>query len=240
LHRAIFRDGHTLEATTLLSWLKGTKVPPSVANLEILNRIERRYRLPLGYFKEKLPYQSRARIGYDIGDDVSPAERRRLAWHLPDDFNLLPEEKRAEILEWVRRVILTGATEYRRYQALATKQRYAIRFPGVTYGGSHRPMTSPRNVVDKSNDELEDSDMLSGVIDAPARLALEMANLMSFKNATLTAVGFKRNGVWGEETASQKLEHLGLMFGALAAERGCQSKPHCASPSAYGNPRKKD
>lgn len=217
LHRAIFRDGDALEATTLLSWLKGTKAPRSVANLEILNRIERRYRLPFGYFKEKLPHQSRAGVGYDVGDDVSPAERRRLAWHLPDDFNSLPEEKRAEILEWVRRVILTGATDYRRYQALATKQRYAIRFPGVTYGGSHRPMTSPHKIVDDCKDELEDPDMVSGVIDAPAQLALEMATLMSFKTATLTAVGFKRNGVWGEETASQKLEHLGLMFGALAA-----------------------
>ena len=191
LHRAIIREGDILEATTLLSWLKGTKVPRSVANLDILNRIERRYRLPLGYFKEKLPHQSRAGVGYDVGDDVSPAERRRLAWHLPDDFNLLPEEKRAEILEWVRRVILTGATDYRRYQALATKQRYAIRFPGVTYGGSHRPMTSPRRVVEECKDELEDPDMLSGVIDAPARLALEMANLMSFKTATLTAVGLQ-------------------------------------------------
>ncbi len=217
LHRTIFRDGDALEATTLLSWLKGTKAPRSVANLEILNRIERRYRLPFGYFKEKLPHQSRAGVGYDVGDDVSPAERRRLAWHLPDDFNSLPEEKRAEILEWVRRVILTGATDYRRYQALATKQRYAIRFPGVTYGGSHRPMTSPHKIVDDCKDELEDPDMVSGVIDAPAQLALEMATLMSFKTATLTAVGFKRNGVWGEETASQKLEHLGLMFGALAA-----------------------
>ncbi len=217
LHRAIFRDGDALEATTLLSWLKGTKAPRSVANLEILNRIERRYRLPFGYFKEKLPHQSRAGVGYDVGDDVSPAERRRLAWHLPDDFNSLPEEKRAEILEWVRRVIPTGATDYRRYQALATKQRYAIRFPGVTYGGSHRPMTSPHKIVDDCKDELEDPDMVSGVIDAPAQLALEMAALMSFKTATLTAVGFKRNGVWGEETASQKLEHLGLMFGALAA-----------------------
>lgn len=56
LHRAIFRDGDALEAMTLLSWLKGTKVPRSVANLEILNRVERRYRLPLGYFKETLPH----------------------------------------------------------------------------------------------------------------------------------------------------------------------------------------
>ncbi|NTC82089.1 hypothetical protein [Agrobacterium tumefaciens] len=217
LHRAIFREGDALEAGTLLSWLKGMKVPRSVSSLEILNRIERRYRLPQNYFKEKLPHQSRAGVGHDVGDDISPAERRRLAWHLPDDFNSLPEEKRAEILEWVRRVILTGATDYRRYQALATRQRYAIRFPGVTYGGSHKPMTSARKVVKESKDELEDPDMLSGVIDAPTHLAHEMANLMSFKTATLTAVGFKRNGVWGEETASQKLEHLGLMFGALAA-----------------------
>lgn len=217
LHRAIFREGDALEAGTLLSWLKGTKVPRSVSSLEILNRIERRYRLPQNYFKEKLPHQSRAGVGYDVGNDISPAERRRLAWHLPDDFNSLPEEKRAEILEWVRRVILTGATDYRRYQALATRQRYAIRFPGVTYGGSHKPMTSAGKVVKESKDELEDPDMLSGVIDAPTHLAYEMANLMSFKTATLTAVGFKRNGVWGEETASQKLEHLGLMFGALAA-----------------------
>lgn len=78
-------------------------------------------------------------------------------------------------------------------------------------------MTSPRKVVEECKDEIEDPDMLSGVIDAPAQLALEMANLMSFKTATLTAVGFKRNGVWGEETASQKLEHLGLIFGALTA-----------------------
>lgn len=35
------------------------------------------------------------------------------------------------------------------------------------------------------------------------------------KTATLT--GLQRNGVWGEETASQKVEHLGLMLGALAA-----------------------
>ena len=44
-----------------------------------------------------------------------------------------------------------------------------------------------------------------------------MADLVRFKTATLTAFGYQRSGVWGEETASQKVEHLGLMFGALAA-----------------------
>ncbi len=109
LHRAVFREGDAIEAATLASWLKGTKVPRSVGNLEILGRIERRYRLPLGYSKEKLPHQARAGAGFDVGDEISPAERRRLAWHLPDDFNSLPKEKQAEILEWVRRVIITGA-----------------------------------------------------------------------------------------------------------------------------------
>ncbi len=46
---------------------------------------------------------------------------------------------------------------------------------------------------------------------------MEMVNLVRFKTATLTTLGFQRNGVWGEETAAQKIEHLGLMFGALAA-----------------------
>ncbi|MGL4094431.1 hypothetical protein [Agrobacterium cavarae] len=218
LHRAIFREGDAIEAATLASWLKGTKVPRSVGNLEILGRIERRYRLPQGYFKEKLPHQARAGVGFDVGDEISPAERRRLAWHLPDDFNSLPREKRAEILEWVRRVIITGATDYRRFQSQATKQRYAIRFPGVTYGGVTNQVGSNRKAkFEEQSGEIEDPDILSGVIDAPPQLSSEMANLMAFKTATLTAVGFKRNGVWGEETASQKLEHLGLMFGALAA-----------------------
>lgn len=193
-------------------------MPRSVANLEILGRIERRYRLPLGYFKKKLPHQARAGVGFDVGDEISPAERRRLAWHLPDNFNSLPKDKQAEILEWVRRVIITGATGYRRFQSQATKQRYAIRFPSVTYGGSSNPAGSNRKAkFEEQNGDIEDPDILSGVIDAAPQLSSEMANLMAFKTATLTAVGFKRNGVWGEETASQKLKHLGLMFGALAA-----------------------
>lgn len=44
-----------------------------------------------------------------------------------------------------------------------------------------------------------------------------MKRLVSFKTSTLTEIGYQRNGVWGEETSSQKIEHLGLMFGALAA-----------------------
>lgn len=218
LYRAIVRLGETFDDKTLLSWVQGERVPRSLTSFEILSRIERRYQLAQGYFKAKLPHQSRSLYGHDMGD-ISAAERRRLAWHLPDNFSSLPFSKREEIIEWVRRVIISGSTDYRRYQAAATKQRYAIRFPGITYGGgtlSPRPQMNPDS-ASHNPEAFEDPDLLSGVVDAPPQLAVEMADLIRFKTSTLTAIGFQRNGVWGEETASQKVEHLGLMFGALAA-----------------------
>ncbi|MBB4091531.1 hypothetical protein GGQ79_000004 [Ochrobactrum pecoris] len=195
-------------------------MPRSVESFEILSRIERRYRLRDGYFKAKLPHQARSAYGLNVGENIGAAERRRLAWHLPDDFNKLPFSKRQEILDWVRRVIISGSTDYRRFQASATRQRYAIRFPAISYGNAlsaHRGAESLNWDDEIDQVEIEDPDLLAGVVDAPPRLSMEMANLVRFKTATLTTMGFQRNGVWGEETASQKIEHLGLMFGALAA-----------------------
>ncbi|MEN2990985.1 hypothetical protein WG926_21925 [Tistrella sp. BH-R2-4] len=219
LHRAVVRDDEKLDHSTIRHWLQGSKAPRSVASMEVLSRIERRYRLPAGYFKAKLPHQTRSASGH-ILDDIDPAERRRLAWHLPDDFNTRPRQEQEEILEWVRRVIIRGSTDYRRFQAAAMKQRYAIRFPGITYGQSDAADDHHRNKYEEQDEDrtsFTDPDLRSGVIDAPPVLAMEMAELIRFKTATLTAFGLQRNGVWGEETASQKVEHLGLMFGALAA-----------------------
>ncbi len=219
LYRAVIRLDETFDHKTLLSWVEGERVPRSVSSFDILARIERRYQLPQGYFKAKLPHQARSLLGHDLGD-ITPAESRRIAWHLPDDFGSLPLSKREEIIDWVRKVIISGSTDYRRYQAAASKQRYAIRFPGITYGGgalSPRGNLHKNSVHSEATESFEDPDLLSGVVDAPPRLAMEMSDLIRFKTSTLTAIGFQRNGVWGEETASQKIEHLGLMFGALAA-----------------------
>ena len=79
--------------------------------------------------------------------------------HLPDDFSSLPFTKREDILDWARRVIISGSTEYRRYQAAASKQRYAIRFPGVTYGGgslSPRTLASAADANQHMAEKLED------------------------------------------------------------------------------------
>lgn len=198
LYRAVVHLNETFDNKTLLSWIQGERVPRFVASFDILRRIERRYRLQEGYFKEKLPHQVRSLYGHDLGD-VSPAERRRISLHLPDDFSSLPFTKREEILGWVRRVIVSGSTEYRRYQAAASKQRCAIRFPGVTYGGSSLSRRSLASAVGANQNveaEFDDPDLLSGVVDAPPRLAMEMADLIRFKTSTMTAIGFQRNGGW--------------------------------------------
>ncbi|ENN89812.1 hypothetical protein RHSP_08544 [Rhizobium freirei PRF 81] len=184
----------------------------------MLGRIERRYRLPEGYFKAKLPHPSRSASGFNLSG-IDPAERRRMAWHLPEDFNSLSFQKREEIVEWVRRVVISGSTDYRQFQAAAVRQRYAIRFPGVSYGGQAPQNGKIAVPVDDEQGWIEDPDLLSGVIDAPPALAMEMADLVRFKTSALTSIGFQRNGIWAEDTASQKIEHLGLMFGALAASK---------------------
>ncbi|ATI80636.1 hypothetical protein A6768_11960 [Sphingobium yanoikuyae] len=205
LHRSIIQPGDRMDRATLQSWLEGRRTPRSAASFAM-----RRYALPAGYFKAKLPNPSRAASGLDV-DGVSRAEQRRLAWHLPDDFNSRSLKERKEILEWVRTRIISGATEYRRFQAQAMKLRYAIRFPTLM-GRKAQP-----SLPTSEDHDFDDQGDLFGVTDAPARLAAEMAELIRFKTATLTDIGFQRIGVWNEETTFQKIEHFGLMFGALAA-----------------------
>lgn len=210
LHRAIIKVGEKLDRSTLQSWIEGRRAPRNAASLEILARIEHRYGLPVGYFKSKLPNPARAPSGFLI-KGMSPAEQRRFAWHLPDDFNSRSLKEQAEILDWVQNVVISGATEYRRFQAQAMKLRYAVRFPTLT-GKRRNPQAAPVETLDA-----DDQADLIGAVDAPPLLVSELTELIRFKTSTLTDIGFQRIGVWNEETTAQKVEHFGLMFGALAA-----------------------
>jgi len=215
LRRAIVKPDENFDHKTFVSWLNGTRAPRSVTSFEVLGRIEKRYRLPQGYFKAKLAHPSRAATGHRP-TDITPSQRRRLAWHLPDNFDRRSPKEREEILEWVQRVIISGGTDYRRFQALALRNRYAVRFPGILEGPIFRGAAS---LSDETVDIDEDDfvGVTNTAIDAPERLWREMAQLLDFKTATLAAFGYQRVGVWGEETAAQKVEHFGLLFGALAA-----------------------
>lgn len=203
LCRELAAAGLPVEASTLRMWRIGQKAPVYADSLAVLAFLERRWGLEPGHFRRRLPHPARATKGQAM-PGISSAERRRLAWHLPDDFDRLPPKDQEEIVEWVRRVVVTGATDYRRYQANAARHRFAVRFPSL------------QGVRKHSEDGLTER-RSGGTIIAPPRLAQEMADLLAFKTATLSPAGYRRRGTWGAETASQKVEHFGLFFGALAA-----------------------
>ena len=200
LHRAVRAKGGVADRTTITGWRRGAKQPNTPSSLAAVALIEARYRLPDGYLRTRLCV-GRAISGHLL-DGVGIAERRRLAWHLPDDFNARTAEDQAVILDWVRSNILSGGTAYHRYHAEVSKHRFAIRFEGLVE-------------FEKSGRRREGAP--GGFHTASKALAAEMAALVTFKTRTLTDVGYQRSGVWGAETASQKVEHLGLMFGAFHA-----------------------
>ena len=216
LHKALSHFGAKIERSTFVQWAAGKKTPTSVKSNAILAMIERRYRLPAGYFKAKLANNSRAVSGHTRLSGVTRSERRRLAWHLPDDFDDRSARERQEILQWVRSVIISGTTDYRRYQAEAAKHRFAIRFPSLTHRRRLRNYDAEDAGEGQSSHEGE-LELAVARVDAPPALEAEMTDLVRFKTATLADIGFHRRGVWNEATAFQKIEHLGLLFGALAA-----------------------
>lgn len=197
LHRYVMARGGRVNRSTLAVWRRGAKTPMSEDSLRILRLIEEKYGLPAGYFASKQGRAPKAVSRKPI-PGVSAHESRRFAWHLPDDFGDRSAREQAEILAWVRTVIISGATDYRRYQAAALQHRYGLQFTAPDgLKTRRRPSAHP----------------------APEQLNTEMAAFVSFKTATLTPNGYRRLGHWGEETAAQRMEHLGLLFGALAAPR---------------------
>jgi hypothetical protein len=152
--------------------------------MEALARIEHRYHLPTGYFKASCQIP-REVLPVRCWEEIGPAERRRLAWHLPDDFNLRSFEEQEEILAWVDRVIIRGSTDYRSFMATAIKTPYAVKFRSLAD-------QRPRRQDEPDNEHVETR---CGVVDAPAELEAEVSALLQFKTSTLTEFGLRRNGV---------------------------------------------
>jgi hypothetical protein len=71
--------------------------PRTARNLRVLARIESRHGLPAGYFLTKLPRPCRSAT-FGAAPCLSNTERRRLAWHLPLDFETRPRAEREEYM----------------------------------------------------------------------------------------------------------------------------------------------
>ena len=162
-----------LELRALTKWCAGTSIPETVQSFEFLRCVEQRYCLPKDYFRSKLPHTPRATRGHVL-EAFSAAERRRLVWHLPGDFAKRPVAEQEEILDWVQRVIVSGATDYRRFQAAAMKQRYAVRFR--KFQGTTRKGQTSLDVVEteKEADGRDGTGVKDGVSrEAPAECVEE-------------------------------------------------------------------
>lgn len=206
LARWLAAKGAPLDPATLGTWLRGDKAPAHRDSFAALRLLETRWRLAPGYFREKLPSLGRAVTGQRMAA-IPDDERRQLAWHLPDDFDRRAPEEQEGILTWVRRVVVQGATDYRRYQALAVRAPYAFRFPAHQAVGPEARL-------------------------APPALARDLDDLIAFKRARFTPVGVRRRGVWSAETASHRANHIGLYFGALAAAPEGAVRGFGADPAA--------
>jgi len=139
LHRAIIGPGDKTDRKTIQTWATGVKAPGTIESLSVLKRLERRYRLPEGYFQAKLDRTGRATARPAIAA-LTASERRKLAWHLPGDFSKRPKREREEILAWVRSVIRTlyrsgeidAGTVQRRFgggRALDLEEAHRVRGP---------------------------------------------------------------------------------------------------------------
>lgn len=226
LHKAITEPHERTCRKTIRKWMNEVTTPESVESFEMLGRIERRYQLPPRYFQNKLNSNARAPRGQRL-EGVSPAEQRRLAWHLPADFRRRPKREREEILAWIRSVIIAGSTDYREYQREAGKHRFALRFPAAGIRKSARA----ERAAAKALGGTDAARLPTSERDAPAPLQAEVASFIRYKTATLPPSNLMRNGRWGSETAAQKLEHLGLMFGALCAPAGGAVNGRAVSPA---------
>ena len=206
LRRAIIKPKEVIYRRTLEDWRCGRTLPSTAKSYELLERVAHRYSLPKSYFADKLaPFRAASRRNELL---LSRSERRRLAWHLPADFNRRSAREQAEILHWVRANILSNGTDYSQFLSRMMKDRYRLRFPATLTGGYGR--TRKSFTSGKSSGE--------GPLAAPAVLVLEVTDLIAFKTSTITRAGALRRGRWNERTSQQKVQHLAIMFGALHAD----------------------
>src|SRR3990167_1572243 len=207
LHGALKAAGYQVPCTSLYGWRRGDQYPRDVESLRVLAFIEKRYGLRQNALKDQLPNPNRASVGFRHVD-LTRAERRCVAWHLPDDFNERTPAAQAEIIAWLRRNVMTGATPFREYHRTARKHRFALIFPEAAAEIASVP--DPSETKGRRRGQIGQA--------APLELDREMRELVCFKMAKITPMGFCRRGFWKPPTAHQILNYVGLLYVALSPE----------------------
>ena len=203
LFYAVAKEDKATNHRTLMKWATGELAPRSIQSLEVLARIERRYRLPAGYFMGSC----RTSVGPELARPRGlHAGRTAEAGMAPRRLQFPFRGRSGRDLDWVQRVIISGSTDYRpskrRRSRTATPSASAPSRARASRRSNHLLMSIRRPCRRWWTRRPSSSGRWRGC---------------SVQDLDPTAFGFQRAGVWGEETASQKVEHLGLMFGALTS-----------------------
>ena len=205
LQAAALQAGLSIHQQSITGWVRAEVAPRSRKAFEFFAWLERRYGLPEDYFRTKLygKPDSYLNIALRIRTGNSRSELR---WHLPDDFDERSAEERQKIVRWIENNILSCSTEYGKYLRKVCSEPFALRFPKIIAKGERRhkePRPNPTY-----------SPLL---VDAPPRLSTQVADIVMFKTAAFTALGFERNSRWNKTTTKSKVHQLGLLFGTLSA-----------------------
>ncbi|HWY60545.1 MAG TPA: hypothetical protein VNW15_01460 [Rhizomicrobium sp.] len=230
LTRALAKLGYQFAESGALNWKRGRHAPRSKKAFKVLEAIERRYGLPVGYFKESLRIEELTAARRAL-KDKSAEQKHLIRRHIPRDFEHRDAHEQQEILLWIEKNVLGGSTEYGRYIRRATFLPYRINFPKLS-GNPTRKRQKVLNWINEEKDQRKlDQDVLnSNIVTAPARLSAEMSSLIKFKTTKLLPPGWRRTFRWAPGTAELKISKYGLMFGALVASKN-------ATAAGLGIPR---
>ena len=189
---------------TMRLWLAGKALPRHHKSFRLLSLIEKRYGLRENHFKQQFQIMRTARKSF-LGQ-LSVKDQFTAEWHIPDNFNERLPAEREEIISWIKANVLGSTTEYGKYLARMSRDRYAVLFPTILRIRRHTPAIS-----------LPKLPKATGNIEAPPKLAQEMMGLIKFHTASLSPVGYNRYMPWKLQTVVGHVRNFGILFGALSA-----------------------
>jgi hypothetical protein len=184
-------------------WRQGRTYPRFGRYLNIVRKIEKHFEVRKGLLTELVRGTSSS-----LFDDVKnsqPQNFQLVREHLPQDFDNRPAKEKREILDWVSANVLTGASEYGKYQSRATRQNIAIIFPSLS--------------EQLCNGRSDGKPKRYRATKAPFPLRMEMEKFFAFKLAALPPKRLQRKGRWQRSTAMSQLKRYGLVLGVFAGVR---------------------
>lgn len=189
LARSIVKGSETPHRSKISSWETGAWRPEPSSQDEVI-LISSVLGVPPGYLLEKMPKDPRQARSYETG--LPRSIQRRVAQHLPDDFETRSLEERDVILSWISENILSTPKE--------------ILEDGSTSSADASLDLSVYALSRKSSERMTL---------APDRLIEELDDIQSFKTGVLVSAGKARNEKWGSVSAEKADYELRAFMGAL-------------------------